>query len=336
MRRDALLLAAWLVAATQTAAAEVTLKIATIAPNGTEWMEQMRAGAAAVAEQTNGRVRFRFFPGGVMGDDKSVLRKIRIGQLHGGAVTGDGLNALFPDTAVYGLPFMFQSHAEVDYVRSRMDPYMRRGLEEAGFVTLGFAETGFAYMMSNAPVRSAEDLRGKKVWIIEGDRISRTIFEALDVSPIPLPITDVLTGLQTGLVDTVGAAPIATIALQWHTRVDYLTDTPLVYLYGGLLVDRRVFAKLAAEDRTVMGEVMEDLAARLSRNTRQGNQRALETLHGQGIEFVTPSEAALKSLQHPVTEAVDRLAAQGVFSKRALEMIRGHLRDYRRGARATQ
>lgn len=334
MRRCTILLATWLAAACQTTAAEITLKIATIAPNGTEWMEQMRRGAEAITERTAGRVQFRFFPGGVMGNDKSVLRKIRIGQLHGGAVTVSGLAELFADTTVYSLPFTFRSHAEVDYVRARMDPYMRRGLEEAGFVTLGFAETGFAYLMSGEPVRTADDLRGRKVWIPEGDRISRTIFEALKVAPVSLPLTDVLTGLQTGLIDTVGSSPIAAIALQWHTRVQYLTDTPLLYLYGGLLVDRRVFSELGAEDRNVVSGVMSDVAAILDRHTREGNEQAMQALRRHGIELVTPADKAMERLRAPVSEAVDRLAEQGVFSKAALETMRGHLEDYRRGARA--
>lgn len=336
MRPNTILLVAWLAAAASAAAAEVTFKIATIAPDGTEWMEQMRAGAEHIAARTEGRVKFRFFPGGVMGNDKSVLRKVRIGQLHGGAVTGSGLGELFPDTAVYSLPFTFRTRAEVDYVRERMDSYMRHGLEEAGFVTLGFAETGFAYMMSNEPIRTAADLSGKKVWIPEGDRLSQTIFEALGVSPISLPVTDVLTGLQTGLVDTVGASPVATIALQWHTRVAYLTDVPLLYLYGGLLVDERAFSELRAEDRAVVSSVMADVAARLKRHTRESNEQALAALRSQGIEFVTPSDAALKELRSPVTEAVDRVAEQGLFSKKALETMRGYLEDYRRGARAVQ
>src|SRR5512139_2770804 len=123
----------------------VVFKIATIAPDGTHWMEEMRKGADEIEKQTQGRVQFRFYPGGVMGDDNTVLRKIRIGQLQGGAITGGGLSEIYPDTQIYSIPFTFSSYAEVDYVRKRVDPLLIAGLKEKGFISFGISEGGFAY-----------------------------------------------------------------------------------------------------------------------------------------------------------------------------------------------
>jgi TRAP-type C4-dicarboxylate transport system substrate-binding protein len=326
---------AWILTAPAFASHTITLKIATIAPDGTSWMLEMRDGAERIARRTNNRVKFRFYPGGVMGNDKSVLRKLRIGQLHGGAITGTGLALIAPTTMIYGLPFTFRSEGEIDYARARMDPVLIDSLEHAGFVTLGFVEGGFAYLMSSAPLRGMEDLRGRKVWIPEGDRISRAAFEALNVSPIPLPLPDVLTGLQTGLIDTVGASAIGAIALQWHTRVKYLTDTPLVYLYGALLVDRRAFSKLDAKHQIVVREVMSVIATRLNRQTREDEEKARQTLQDQGITFVTPSREAVMRLHRSVARTTDRLAEEGVVPRRLLERLRAHLDDYRHTAGAT-
>jgi len=313
----------------------MTLKIATIAPDGTSWMLEMRNGAERIAGRTDGRVKFRFYPGGVMGNDKSVLRKVRIGQLHGGAVTGSGLALVDPSTMIYSLPFTFRSEGEIDYARARMDPALIDSIEGAGFVTLGFVEGGFAYLMSSAPLRGMEDLRSRKVWIPEGDRISRAMFEDMKVSPIPLPLPDVLTGLQTGLIDTVAASPIGAIALQWHTRVKYLTDTPLIYLYGALLVDRRAFAKLDAKDQLVVREVMSEIATRLNRQGREDDEKARQALQSQGITFVTPSREAVMRLHRSVARTVDRLAGEGVVPLQLLERLRANLDDYRRTAGAT-
>ena len=129
-------------------------KIATISPDGTFWMQEMRAGAEEIKKQTEGRVVFKFYPGGVMGNDESVLRKIRIGQLQGGAVTAGSLVSINPDISIYELPYLFDSLEQVDYVRSRMDDELTGTLENKGFVGFGLAEGGFSYMMSDQLLQS--------------------------------------------------------------------------------------------------------------------------------------------------------------------------------------
>ncbi len=311
-----------------------TFKIATAAPEGTAWMETMRRGAAEVDKRTAGRVRFTFYPGGVMGNDSSVLRKIRVGQLQGGAMTANGLAEVYSDVNVYGLPFAFRSYEEADYVRARMDPTIVEGLKKQGFVSFGLTENGFAYLMSGHPVRRVEDLKGHRVWVPEGDAISRAAFEAVGVSPVALPLTDVLTGLQTGLIDTVGASPVGAIALQWHSRVRYLTDAPLLYLCGGLLIDAKAFAKLSAADQAVLREVLERLNGELNRQTRADNERAFKALARQGIERVSPSADDMAPWQASVARAMERLAQQKAFSADALKTLRRHVADFRAGRRA--
>lgn len=313
-----------------------TLKIATIAPDGTGWMQEMREGAKKVTERTDGRVKFRFYPGGVMGNDKSVLRKLKIGQLHGGAITGGGLALIDPNIQVYSMPFIFRSEDEIDYARERMDPLLIESLKDAGFVTLGFVEGGFAYLMSGQPVRGMEDLPGKKVWIPEGDRVNRGVFEDMGISPIPLPLPDVLTGLQTGLVDTVGASAIGAIALQWHTRVKYVTDIPLIYLHGALLVDRRAFSRLDAKDQVVVREVMAEIATRLKHETRLDDKKARQALKDQGITFLKMSPEATTNLRRSVAATADRMAREGVVPLPLLEQLRAHLDEYRRTIGAAQ
>ncbi len=137
-----------------------TLKIATIAPEGSSWMKDMRAGAKAVTEHTDGRVKFKFYGGGVQGNDRQVRRKMRTGQLNGGAFSSGGLNGFQKDADVFSLPMMFNTIEEARYVRSHMEPELRQRLEDAGYVNFGFATAGFGYMMSNKPLRSANLLMG--------------------------------------------------------------------------------------------------------------------------------------------------------------------------------
>jgi len=305
------------------------LKVATLAPDGTAWMKEMRKGAAVIEKRTQGKVRFKFYPGGVMGNDKSVLRKLRVGQLQGGAITSAALAGIYPDSQTYGWPLLFRSHEEVDYVRGHTDSLIIKGLKQRGYVTFGIVESGFAYLLSNRPVRRVSDLKGQKVWVPEGDLISRTFFEAAGRSPIPLPLSDVLTGLQTGLIETVGTPPIGAIALQWHTAVKYLTDTPVMYTYGMLIIDRRAFSRLHRDDQAVVREVLERSVDKLNKQNRVDNEKAKQALKNQGITFIRPSPTELDKLRSIAVEARRRLVEKGVYTPSILEALKTHLSTYR-------
>lgn len=313
-------------------AGAVDFKIATLAPDGTVWMQEMRAGAEEIARRTAGRANFKFYPGGSMGSDRGVLRKIRAGQLHGGALTGGALADVHPDTQIYSLPFLFRTYEELDYVRARMDKTFARLIEERGFVTFGFTDGGFAYIMSSQPTRGIADLRAQKVWIPEGDDISQALFSTLGISPVPLPLTDVLTGLQTGLITTVASSPVGAIALQWHSKVKYVADVPTLYVYGTLAIDKKTYGRLSAADQQVMREVMERVFASLNRQTRVDDRNARDALRKEGIEFQVLSAEELAKLHAAADQTIERLAGQQAFSTALLRQLQGHVAAYRRTA----
>jgi len=308
-----------------------TFKIATIAPNGTHWMSELTDGADEIKLRTQGRVKFRFYPGGVMGNDKSVMRKIRIGQLHGGAITGGGLQSIDPDSQVYSLPLAFRSHEEVDYVRQQMDPLIIKGLYDNGYVSFGLGEGGFAYLMSGLPLDNVNNIKKQKVWAPDDDPIGRAAFEAIGVSPIPLPLTDVLTGLQTGLIDTVAASPMGAIALQWHSKVKYLNQTPLVYLYGTMIIQRKAFEKINADDQAIVKEVMGKVFSNLNAINRTDNEKAYAALQQQGIAFVTTGEHAEAQWISSVKDATQSLVHSGVINGDITQLLYKHLEDFRNG-----
>ncbi len=306
-----------------------TLKIATLAPAGTSWMKEMREGAKEVSERTDGRVKFKFYPGGVMGNDRSMLRKMRVGQLHGAALTTSGLAEVYRDSWIYTLPLLFRNYQEVDYVRERVDPLIGKGLEQHGLVTLGIGEGGFAYMMCDEPLYTVDDLKGKKVWIPEGDVIAEVVFEIAGVTPVPLPLADVYTGLQTGLVNTLGSPPMATIAFQWHTKVTHLTDVPLSYVVGLLVLDDKAFRRLKPEDQAVVREVMGRTMKRLDEINRADNENARQALAGQGVQFVRPMGEELSRWRAIADQATERLGEQGAYTKEMYQIIDKHLTTFR-------
>lgn len=309
----------------------VTFKVATLSPDGSGWMKMLREGAAEVAERTDGRVTFKFYPGGVMGDDKAVLRKIRSGQLHGAVITAGGLSQVYSDIQLYTLPMVFDNLAEVDYVRSRMDPVLMSGLRERGFVGFGIAEVGFAYAMSKEHVETFEEIRAQKVWIPDGDPGAEMAIRTFDITPIPLSIADVLSGLQTGLIDSVAVPPVGAIALQWHTQLKYVFDLPLLYVYGLLTVRDRQFDALSAGDQAIVSEVMGEVVKRVNAQNRVDHERAVEALKKQGLIFTVPTPAEAARWKGLAEQASAEMIARGVISGALYEELERQLAAFRGG-----
>lgn len=302
-----------------------TLKIATIAPDGSSWMVEMRAAGSEIEKRTAGRVAFKFYPGGVMGNDQSVLRKIRIGQLHGAAFPLGALGEIYPDSRIWGLPMLFRSNAEVDQLRQEFDPVFSAGLDAAGFVNFGLAEGGFANVMSVSPLRTVADMKAQKVWVPEGDPVSYAMMQALGVSPTTLPLTDVLTGLQTGLVNAVGASPLGAVAFQWHSRIRFVTEVPLVFLGGVFTIDKRAFARLEPADQAVVREAFTTAFRRLNEQNRRDNEQARAALVKNGVQFLmtTPEELAL--WQRAADGVATRLGAEGQYDPVLLKRFQTRL-----------
>ncbi len=289
----------------------------------------MRAGAEKIAKQTQGRVKFKFYPGGVMGSDESVLRKIRIGQLHGGAVTAGSLIGIAPDISIYELPYLFESLEQVDYVRSKMDAELISSLEGKGFVGFGLAEGGFSYMMSDEALQSIADVQNKKVWLPSNHPVGEAVFRSADIPAVSLPIADVLTGLQTGLINTVITSPIGAIALQWHTKIQYVMDEPLTYFSALLVIDKKAFNKLKEEDRAIVRTVMGEAFARIDQQNRKDNVEAREALLNQRIEFVKLTPESVKEWRQVGKMAMERLENQNSYSEKSYRDLMKYLDESR-------
>jgi TRAP-type C4-dicarboxylate transport system substrate-binding protein len=308
------------------------LKIATVAPEGSAWMNAMRVGAKEIQERTEGRVQIKYYGGGVMGNDAKVLGKIRIGNLHGGAFIPSALQKIYPEISLYGLPLNFDSEDEAAYVRERLDQTIKDGLEQKGFVSFGFAATGFAVIMSNEPVRGLDDLRGKRVWVPEGDTISYASMKALSLSPVTLPLTDVLTGLQTGLIDIVPMSPIGALVLQWHTKIKFVTDMPLVYTMGFMAVDKKAFNKINVDDQDVVRDVMTKVYAVFDEKNLIDNKAALEALLNTGIKTVVPDGEEIANIRRLLSQSNRSMAQQGEFSLDLYDVMMQYVQEFRIGS----
>jgi TRAP-type C4-dicarboxylate transport system substrate-binding protein len=263
-----------------------------------------------------------------MGNDESVHRKIRIGQLHGGAFTSGGLSYAYPGIQALSLPMLFTSFDEVDYVRARIDAQLKHNIEGSGFVLLGISEGGFARILSRTPMTDLESIRKSKVWTPEGDELVNDAFKTLGISPVSLPYSDVFTGLQTGLIETVTVNPTAAIAFQWHTNMAYMTDTPLTYIIGTLAIQKKAFDKLKADDQVIVRDEIDRVFKQLDIINRADNKSAAQALRNQGIEFISISEEERNRWKALATKSIEGMIQSGRVSKTMYDEVKRHLNDF--------
>lgn len=311
-------------------ASAVEIKIATLVPNQSQWMQDMRAAGKVIDERTAGRVKLKFYGGGVQGTEAAVLRKIRIGQLHGGTFSPTDFMKQNKAINLYGLPFVFESWDEMRYVRERMDSLIEAGFDDLNYVTFGFAGS-FSMVLSNEPISNHADMKGKKVWLPQGDTVSYEAMKRLQLSPVALPVTDVLTGLQTGLLDIAAIPPEVAVALQWHTRVKYFTDMPVAYAMSFLAVEKRIFNKLSGDDQAVMKEVLTDVYTKIDRNASAESLNAMQALEKIGIEKVAPDEGQFAELQSTMAESNRAMAGEGVYPIELYDQMQAYLAEFRNG-----
>jgi TRAP-type C4-dicarboxylate transport system substrate-binding protein len=250
-------------------------------------MRELRIAAAEVKTGTAGRVEFKFYPGGVMGSEAVVLRKMRLGQLQGGVLTASELSLVYPDAPAYTLPFLFDDWADVDRVRAVVDPMLAKGFEEKGIHLLGISGVGFAYLMGAKPLDSSAQWKHLKLWVPQNDQIASRTFELAGVGTVPLALGDVFTGLQTGMIDTVANTPSGAVALQWHGKVRHLVDLPLTFVVGYLALDDKAWKKLSPADQAVVTRAFSAAAARMDAGARRDDEAALAAMRKQGVQVAT-------------------------------------------------
>ncbi|HTY36125.1 MAG TPA: TRAP transporter substrate-binding protein DctP [Bacteroidota bacterium] len=273
-----------------TFAQQYTIKFATIAPEGSTWMNVMKEYDAAIRKESGGRMGFKIYATGVQGDEKTVLRKIRVGQLHSGGFTGVGMGEIAPKVRILDSPFLVRSDDEMDMLYKEFGSDFEQAFEEGGYVLLGWAEVGFVHVFTSSPIRKRDDLKGIKMWTWEGDPIAETAFRTLGINPIPLSVTDVNTSLQTGLIDAFYTTPYAAIALQWYTRVKYMIDVPLADASGAVLISKKYYDQLPKDLQEILLRNGRSYISKLTQMSRKDNKDALVELTKRGITILPAND----------------------------------------------
>ena len=313
---------------TQASAQEYTIKFATLAPDGSTWITVMKEYDQAIRKESGGRLGFKIYPGGVAGDEKDVLRKIRLGQFQSAGITGVGIGEIAKSARILDAPFLFNNHDEVDYVVEQYDAELRKEFENGGYILLGWAEVGFVYVFTNTPIIKVEDMRSVKMWQWEGDPVAEATFKAFGINPIQLSITDVLTSLQTGLINGMYTSPLAGVSLQWYTATKYMLDYPLTNASGAVVISKREFDKMPPDLQEILLRNGKQLMRKLTELSRKDNTKSLEVLKKNKVIFTTPDAKEIGRYQEIGINA-RRLMVGKLYSEDLLDRVEKSVADFR-------
>ncbi|MGO9446134.1 MAG: TRAP transporter substrate-binding protein DctP, partial [Thiobacillaceae bacterium] len=265
-----------------------TLKFATLVPTGTAWMKEIDQWARDLATRSHGRLVLKVYPGGVMGDEPDVLRKLHSQQLHGAFFTGYGVGRIFSSARVLEVPFLFMNTNESDAVRQQLMPDFEQRFRQAGFELIGWPEPGAIHFFSKEPIHSLAELKTRRVWLWQGDPLGEALADAAGISPIPLSIIDVYPQLAAkhGSIDTVYNAPFGLIAMQWSSQLNYGSNIALTNAIGVLVVDSRFYDALPTDLRQLLNTSGKEVGDRITALSRRDNSRSIDLLKQRGMHFM--------------------------------------------------
>ncbi|MCT4641950.1 MAG: TRAP transporter substrate-binding protein DctP [Bacteriovoracaceae bacterium] len=299
----------------------LTFKIGAIAPDGTNWAKTLKKMSKEIKKATDGKVKFKFYYGGVAGDESDVVRKIRVSQFHGGVFTGKTLGDIVPDIRVIELPFNFY-HSRQKGLKALKEftPDFNQKLKNKGFINLGFYEIGQVYVVSTKKVKNINEMRGIKMWSWQGDSLVKAMIDSLGLISVPLSLPDVLSSLSTGIIDSAYAPPLGILGLQWHNQVKYLINFPTAFSIGALLVSQKRWDKLSDVDKNKIMSISKKYVDLANKYAVQDNLDGIEVLKKKGIEFVDFSKKDIAKAETIREKVIERLKGK-VIKKETIEKL---------------
>ncbi len=304
------------------------IKVSLITPEGSTWTNELYKMAREVQIKTNGEVEFKIYAGGVSGDELDVLRKMRISRIHAAGFSGVGLGIIEPKIRILEAPLLFSNYREIDLVREKLFDEFSVDFEKKGYILLGFAEAGFVYLFSKVKMSGPQGFNPVKMWVWKGDPVAKTSLEVFGIHAYPLHLGDVNTALETGMINSFYAPPLAAIAFQWHSKIKYMLDYPMVNSTGALLIKKDIFETLTKENQVVMRDVARKFCNELIRLARKENKEAMMILKEAGIVFETPSHAQVLSLKENAKK-IYRIHMNELYSVDLFQKVQNILHTHR-------
>lgn len=308
--------------------AEYHMKLASIAVEGTSWADAGHNIERYIEEKSGGRIRVTWYLGQIMGDEPDTLRKIRLGQIHGAAFTNVGLALIAPETRILSLPFLFHNYEETDYVINKLNPFFQRLFADRGFILTRWVEVGFNYWFFKKPVTSIEDFSHFRIWAWGGDPVTTEINQALGFQNVPLPLPEVLTALQTGMLQAFYGPTYATVSLQWFTQAEYFIDTPFSYTPAAILFDKKFLEGLPSDLQKVVLDASDAYIPELAKVIRKDNEKAYRGIIAHGVKPLQLKDDLVNALKAK-TEKIGEKFSGDLYPPSLLTETQNILKEFR-------
>jgi len=260
-----------------------TIKFGTLAPEGSPWYNIIRDMAEVWKKATKGKIHFRIYPGGIAGDDPDMVRKMRIGQLHGAALTSIGLSQIALQIEALQMPMMLDSYEELDYVMERISQRFETILEAKGFKVLHWGDAGWVHFFTQKPVVHIEDLKSMRLFVWSGDTAIVEAWKEGGYNPVPLPATEIYTGLQSGLINAFATTPLAALSFQWFGLAKNMTDLKWAPLIGATVISIKKWQKIPDDIRPILFKIARQTGVRMRKETRKLDREAVEVMKKYGL-----------------------------------------------------
>ena len=308
--------------------AGTTIKVAMITPEGYPWTNALYQMASEIKKKSNGEVIFKIFSGGVSGDESDVIRKMRANRIHAAGFSGVGLGIILPKVRILEAPLLYKSYDEVDYIKKRLSDELSVDFDDKGYVLLGFAEAGFVHFFSKTSMTGPNGFDPLKMWVWKSDPVAKTSLETFGINAIPLHLMDVNTGLETGMINAFYSPPLAAIAFQWHPKIKYMLDYPIVNSTGALIINKRKFSQLSHQNQVLLKDEAAKFCDKLVTIAREDNREALDFLQQNGVIFETPNENQINAF-HISAEKIYQNSLGKIYSQELFTKVRKLLVAYR-------
>jgi len=273
----------------------ITIKMATLAPKGSPWHEVLMKMGREWKEITDGKVRVKIYPDGVAGDEDAMIRKMRIGQFQAAALTFNGIAYIDPSVNAFAIPMLYDNYEQLDIVRDIVEGEIRRRIEANGFILLAWADVGWIRFFSTKPLRTPEDLKKMKIFTWAGDEVALRMWKNAGYRAVPLQPVDILTGLQTGLINAFSSPPFGALSSQWFGIANHMLDLPFAPFTGGFVLDKKTWDNIPEEYKPDLIASADKVAKKIKDELRHGDQAFIDAMVEHGL-IVHTANAETKTL----------------------------------------
>ncbi len=321
-------LAALLALLSAAALPALTIKLGTVAPANSPWDLVLRRLAADWSRISDGAVELKIFPGGIAGDEPDMIRKMRIGQLHAATLTAGSLNDIYPGMLALASPMLIRNDAEMLAVLGELAPFFEQQLEERGFVALMWSPIGWVKFFARQPLRTLDDLRRQTLWIGDAGAAEIRAWQQAGFDVVALPLTEVTTALQSGMIDAYLSSPLAAAAFQWFGLAPHMNDLRLAPLYGALVISKRVWERIPERIRPRLRAVAQAAGERLSASAHEQDDLAVHVMRAHGLQVYEATAALEQEWQDTVRREFQGLIG-AVIDPAAYQLVTETVAAYR-------